>query len=76
MAKRTNRELQKYILNTIKNNNLTINEISSKSNIYWPNVKHQLILLKGMDYVSEVFRHKRLRVFGITKEGKKYLRKL
>jgi len=76
MAKRTHKELQKRILNTIKNQNLTINEIASKSGIYWPNVRHQLILLKGMDYVQEVFRHKRLRIFGITKQGKKYFKKL
>lgn len=73
--KRTNKELQESILATLKTGNLTINEIASKTNIYWPNVRHQLILLKGMDMVQEVFRHNRFRLFAITKDGIKAIKK-
>lgn len=71
--KRTNRELQTLILKSLKLEQLTINEISDKTGIYWPNTRHQLILLKGEDYVKEVFRHRRFRLFAITDLGLKLI---
>ena len=66
-------QLQKLILKSLKNQNLTINEISAKSKVNWNSTAHQLILLKGHEYVKEVFRHKRLRIFEITERGKSFL---
>ena len=66
-------QLQKAILKSLKNQNLTINEISAKSKVSWNSTSHQLILLKGHEYVKEVFRHRRLRIFEITEKGKEFL---
>ncbi len=72
--KRTFRELQKKILQSLKNGPKTINEISLSSGVNWNSTAHQLILLKGSDKVSEIFKHKRLRLFEITKIGREELR--
>ena len=76
LRKRTNKELHKNILKALRSTQLTLNEISKKAGIYWPNTKHQLILLKGNDMVKEVFRHARLRIFEITEQGLRYLKDL
>ena len=72
-GKRRFKELQKSILTSLRNSTLTINEISSKSSVNWNSTAHQLILLKGRDYVKEIFSHKRLRIFEITEKGKELL---
>ena len=69
--KRTFKELQKLILSTLKDDKLTINQISKKAKIRWEVVAHQLILLKGKGYVGEFFVHVRFKIFSITEEGKK-----
>ncbi len=74
-GKRRFKELQSLILKSLKNRPLTINEISEKSGINWNSTSHQLILLKGHEYVKEIFRHKRLRLFEITNTGKKVISK-
>jgi predicted transcriptional regulator len=74
-GKRKFKVLQKLILKSLRSRPLTINEISEKSNINWNSTSHQLILLKGQDYVKEIFSHKRLRLFEITDKGKQLVKK-
>ena len=73
-GKRRFNELQKLILRSLKKKPLTINEISGKAGINWNSTSHQLILLKGNEYVREIFSHRRLRVFEITEKGRKKIR--
>jgi predicted transcriptional regulator len=72
-GKRRFKELQKLILKSLKNKPHTINEISSLSGINWNSTSNQLVLLKGNEYVKEIFSHKRLRIFEITEKGRKTL---
>ena len=74
--KRTFKELQVIILKALKQENLTIYQISKQTKLHFHVVKHQLILLKGQDYAEVVFEHGKFKLFSITKEGKKYLRKI
>ena len=74
--KRTYKELQALILKAIKKEELTTYEIVKKTKLHFHVVKRQLILLKGQDYVSLAFKHKQFRLFAITQEGLKYLRKI
>jgi len=72
--KRTFRELQMIILETLKERDSTIYEISKKTSLHFHVVRRQLILLRGQDYVAIGFEHKRFKLFSITEKGKKYLR--
>lgn len=74
--KRTFKELQRIILKTLNKEDSTIYQIAKKNSLHFDVVKRQLILLKGQDYVVLAFEHKKFKLFSITKEGKKYLRKL
>ena len=74
--KRTYNELQKLILIALRTKKLTKNQISRKTGIRWEVVDRQLILLKGHDYVEIFFAHEKMKIFSITKEGLKYLRKI
>ncbi len=74
--KKTFKELQLIILKTLKRGDSTTHHISKKNSLHFNTVQHQLILLKGYDYVNLVFEHKRFRLFSITKKGKKHLKKL
>ena len=74
--RRTYTEIRYDILNSLLNNTLSINEVASKTKIYWPTVKQHLTYLRGMYAVDEVLKHSRLRLFKITFEGKKYMKKL
>jgi len=74
--KRTFKELQKLILNSLREDKLTTRQISQKAGIRWEVVKHQLILLKGQDYVDEFFTHVRFKIFTITDLGKEHLKKI
>lgn len=74
--KRTFKELQLIILNSLKSNKLTVYEIAKKNSLHFNVVKHQLILLKGQDYVKIAYQHGRFKLFEITKEGLRFLRKL
>lgn len=74
--KRTYRELQILILKALKKEDLTVYELSKKTSLHFHVVKHQLILLKGQDYTEVAFKHKRFKLFAITEQGLKYLRKI
>lgn len=71
--KRTFKELQKLILRALKTKKLTKNQISKKAGIRWEVVDHQLILLKGKDYVEIFFEHERMKIYSITETGLKLL---
>lgn len=74
--KRTYKELQKLILIALRTKKLTKNQISKKTGIRWEVVDRQIILLKGHDYVEIFFAHERMKIFTITKDGLRRLRKL
>ena len=74
-GKRRFKDLQRLILRSLNKGTKTINEISENAKINWNSTSHQLILLKGQDYVNEIFSHKRLRVFEITDKGRRLLKK-
>ena len=74
--KRTFKELQRIILKTLKHEDSTIYHIAKKNSLHFHVVQRQMILLKGQDYVTLAFEHKKFRLFSITEKGKKYLRKL
>ncbi len=74
--KRTYRELQILILKTLKKEDKTIYDIAKDQKLHFHVVERQLILLKGRDYASLAFEHKRFRLYAITDKGMKYLRKL
>lgn len=74
--KRTYRELQILILKALKKEKLTIYELAKRTSLHFHVVQHQLILLKGQDYVTLAFKHKRFKLFSIIDEGLKYLRKI
>ena len=74
--KRTFKELQVLILKTLKKDKATIYGIAQATKLHFHVIEHQLILLRGQDYVSLDFEHKRFRLFAITEKGISYLRKL
>ncbi|MBR9683318.1 hypothetical protein GOV03_02145 [Candidatus Woesearchaeota archaeon] len=74
--KRTFKELQFIILKTLKKGDSTTHKIAKKTSLHFHTVQHQLILLKGQDYVVLAFEHNRFRLFSITDKGKKYLKEL
>lgn len=74
--KRTYKELQILILKALKKEKSTIYNITKKISLHFNVVNHQLILLKGQDYVALDFEYKRFKLFAITEKGCKYLRKL
>ena len=74
-GKRRFKDLQRLILRSLDRSTRTINEISYRAKINWNSTSHQLILLKGQDYVKEIFSHRRLRVFEITDKGRGLLRR-
>lgn len=75
-SKRTFRELQTIILKTLKKGKATAYDISKETGLHYNVVSHQLILLKGHDFASLDFEHKRFRLYSITDKGLKYLRKI
>ena len=74
-ARKTFGRIRYIILSAFKDKQLTAYEISKITGIYWPTVRNHLIYLKGTDMIKEVFRHNRLKVFGLTEEGKNYLKR-
>ena len=74
--KRPFKELQKLILRTLRTKKLTKRQIADKIKADWRTIDHQIILLKGQDYVSLLFQHHRMKVYEITKDGLRYLKKL
>jgi len=74
--KRKFEEIQLDILKSLNKKNNTIYHIAKKIKTDFRTVRHQLILLRGQGYCDLVFELEHIKVFGITKLGKKYLRKL
>jgi predicted ArsR family transcriptional regulator len=74
--KRTYLELQILILKSLKKGNLTVYELAKRTKLHFNVVKHQLILLKGQDFVEVCFKHNQFKLFGLLKDGEKYLRKI
>ena len=73
--KRTFNELQSIILEALKKRNQTIYEIAKKTSLHFNVVQHQLILLRGQDYVALVFEYNRFKLFAITEKGMKLVEK-
>ncbi|MBU0628210.1 MAG: hypothetical protein KKC75_03405 [Nanoarchaeota archaeon] len=74
--KRTYNELQKLILIALRTKKLTKNQIYRKTGIRWEVIDRQIVLLKGRDYVDVFFAHEKMKIYTITNEGLRYLRKL
>jgi len=74
-GRRTHRQIRFLILTALKNKNKSIHEISRIAKVNWRTTELHLTFLKGKEFVTEVFRHHQLRVFGITKLGLVYLKK-
>ena len=73
--KRSFKELQLVILRKLRTKK-TIYQIAKQTKTDFRTVRHQLILLRGQGYVNLVFEHNHIRVFAITEQGYKYLRKI
>lgn len=74
--KRTYKELQLIILKSLNKGKKTIYDISKENKLHFHVVERQLVLLKGNDYVTLSFEHKRFKLYELTLKGSKYLRKL
>jgi len=74
--KRKFEEIQLGILRSLRTKKHTTYQISKKTRTHFRTVKHQLILLRGQGYVDLVFELDHIKVFAITKQGYKYMRKL
>lgn len=74
-VRKTFKKIRDIILSSFKNKPRTAFEISQLTGIYWPTVKSHLIYLKGTDLIEEAFRHKRIKIFKLTKEGREHLAK-
>jgi predicted transcriptional regulator len=70
MVRRTNKELRIRILCSFSNQPRPIREIAHKSKVDWYATERHLNYLKGRELVTEVFRHKLLRLFQLTNLGK------
>ena len=55
---------------------MTINQVSTASNINWKTVEGHLTYLCGKGMVTEVFKSEYIRIFKITDLGKEYLKKI
>lgn len=73
MVRRTNKELRTRILTSFNNQPMPIREIAKKSKIDWYATERHLNYLKGRELVTEVFRHKLLRLFQLTELGKEVI---
>ena len=77
LKRRTHKELRKKILTSVVKSpiDLSIKQISDKTGIDWYTVERQLTFMKGLELVSETFRHRLLRLFKVTELGKQILNK-
>ena len=73
--KRTFKELQKLILIALRAEKLTKHQISKKTGIRWEVIDHQLITLKGLDYVRVFYVHQKMKIYEITPEGILHVKK-
>jgi predicted transcriptional regulator len=74
--KRSFKEIQLVVLRKLRTKQKTIYQIAKQTKTHFRTIRHQLILLKNQGYVNLVFELDHIRVFAITKQGYKYLRKL
>ena len=74
--KRTYKELQILILRALKKEKSTIYEVAKKRALHFHVAERQLILLEKLGYVALDFGYGRFRLFAITENGLKYLRKI
>lgn len=74
--RRTNKDIRHLILYSLKNKDRSIHEIAANTNINWRTTELHLTFMKGREYVSEVFRHHQLRIFKLTDQGLKQLKKI
>ena len=74
--KRRFTDIQLLILRVLRTKQKTIYQIAKKLATDFRTVRHQLILLRGQGYIGLVFEHDHIKVFAITSQGYKYLRKL
>ena len=72
-AKRGYSELRYLILNSLKNGEKSLNELSRDSGVNWKTCDNHLIWLIGMEWVEEVFSSKYVRIFKISEKGKERL---
>lgn len=72
-AKRGYSELRWLLLDSLKNGEKTLNELSKTSGINWKTCDNHLIWLVGMEWVEEVFSSRYVRIFKITEKGKERL---
>lgn len=74
--KRKFKEIQLEILIQLSNKEATTYQLAKKTKTDFRTIRHQLILLKGQDYVSLVFELNHIKVFAITKKGLNHIKKL
>ena len=72
-VKRGYSELRYLILNSLKNGEKSLNELSRISGINWKTCDNHLIWLIGMEWVEEVFSSRYVRIFKISEKGKERL---
>jgi predicted transcriptional regulator len=73
MSRRKNKEIRDLILKSFKAMPKSIHELAISANINWRTTELHLNYLKGRELVKEVFTHRKLRIFEITKQGKEFL---
>lgn len=69
MVRRTHKEIRIRILSSLSDEPLPIRVIAQKSKVDWYSTERHLNYLKGREVVTEVFRHKLLRLFTLTPFG-------
>ncbi len=74
--KRKFKAIQLVILRKLRTKQRTIYQIAKQTKTDFRTIRHQLILLRGQGYVELAFELAHIKVFAITKQGYKYLRKL
>lgn len=74
--KRRFEEIQLVILRAFRSKQKTTYQIAKQTKTDFRTVRHQLILLRGQGYIELVFELNHIRVFAITKDGNKHLKKL
>ncbi|MBT3406961.1 PAS domain S-box protein [Candidatus Woesearchaeota archaeon] len=74
--KKSFKELRARILISLLKKQMTINQVSTASNINWKTVEGHLTYLCGKGMVTEVFKSEYIRIFKITDLGKEYLKKI
>ncbi len=74
--RRTNQELRFLILSKLKSELKSINDLAQLAEINWNTTERQITWLKGKDFINEVYKSRKIRIFAITKEGKEYLKRM